>query len=388
MLFKKTKKQEKIIVVFIAQYIHGCDKFITVVNSMKANSMFDVKVLAFPENISLFPKNNEFEFWKSKFGDITLNSICDEEWIDLKQIMPDYVFVQRPYDMYLPDAFSIKNMASYTKICYIPYGFVLHTENKLVLSEDFLSNLYIYFAENSGQDDYAKKVFNKLNDDKVHFSFDLGYPVLDTLKVDLINQNSAFNELNNCLKVIWTPRWTIDNNISGTSFFKYKDNFIDYFNKNFNDQLVFRPHPMTFKNFVDSGLMTLEEVNEYISNFDNYNMTYDVKDSYYDTFYDSDILITDFSSIVVEYLFYNKPIIMCERNEKKFNKSMREITKCLYIANNWKEIVKYVNDIKNGVDPLKKERQKLIAKYKKIYDGNVSDRILKVIKNDYINNKD
>lgn len=386
MIFNIKKNRKKIKVVFIVQYIQGYDKFIDVINCMKCESLFDVKVLAFPENKNKFPKNEEFDFWKSKFGENAINSICDNEWIDLEKLSPDYIFVQRPYDMYLPEKFSVYNMSLYSKICYIPYGYVLHTNNELVLPKTFLENIYIYFAENESQKKYAEKIFGEIDNSRQRYSVDLGYPVLDKLKNYIDNDNSAFNKLNNNLKILWTPRWTTDDSISGTSFFKYKDNIIKYFKEYNNYELVFRPHPMSFNNFIEKGLMTSEEVSEYISNYDNYNMNYDVSDNYYNTFRDSNVLITDFSSIIIEYLFYNKPIIICERNEEKFNKSMHELSKCLYFANNWDEVVKLLEDIKNGIDPLKSQREKLISKLNKIYDGCVKNRIMDYIKNDYLDN--
>ena len=44
---------------------------------------------------------------------------------------------------------------------------------------------------------------------------------------------------------------------------------IEYAKKNSNVNLVFRPHPLTFNNFIEKKLMTKKEVNDIVSNIIN-----------------------------------------------------------------------------------------------------------------------
>ena len=104
--------------------------------------------------------------------------------------------------------------------------------------------------------------------------------------------------------ILWTPRWTTDKYAVETSFFDYKDCMIEYAKKNSNVNLVFRPHPLTFNNFIEKKLMTKKEVKDYISKFKD-NLYYDKSNEYMETFKDTDILVTDFSSIVMEFLLFN-----------------------------------------------------------------------------------
>lgn len=84
-MFNFRKKKQRIKVFFLCQYIQGYNKISDVVECMKNDTIFDVYVLAIPTNIKLFPKNNEYEFWHSKFGDIVVNSINNNKWFDLKK---------------------------------------------------------------------------------------------------------------------------------------------------------------------------------------------------------------------------------------------------------------------------------------------------------------
>lgn len=378
-------KKRKIRVIFLAQFMQGCDKFSDVVDIMRNDQSFDVKVIAFPQDIKNFPKNDEYAFWKKRFGDNAINSVTnDNQWVDLKSLKPDYIFFQRPYDNYLPEQYSRTSLMKVARICYIPYGFTLCASNNIALSRDVLQTIDIHFADNKIQQKYAQRIFDTMPQGKHKYSVDLGYPLLDRINLYTKQRTSAFSELTNNLKVIWTPRWTADKNvISGTSFFEYKNKIVGYFKKHPNDQLTFRPHPLAFENFINKGLMSKEEIDDYLSNFSKYNMIYDKSDEYLSTFRDSNVLVTDFSSIIVEYLFFNKPIILCKTSRDIYNQIMQEMSKSFYIADSWTDVKKYLDMLRGGVDPLATERQKLVDKYSKMYDGQVAKNIAEYIKKDY-----
>ena len=155
------------------------------------------------------------------------------------------------------------------------------------------------------------------------------------------------------------------------------------YGKRNNDLIVFRPHPLAFDNFISKGLMTKKEVANYLKNYQNSNMIYDKSSNYYDTFRDSDVLITDFSSIIIEYLMYDKPIIFCHRDMNILNDYMKEITKICYCVNNWKEVEQVLEKLKKGKDPLKDTRTKFVNENFKNYDGKIKYRIIESIKKDY-----
>ena len=137
-MFDLFKKKKKIKVFFLCQYVQGCNKIADVVYYMINDFSFDVKVLAIPDDISKFPENKEFDFWYSKFGDIVVNAIDSGKWFDLENESPDYVFIQRPYDNYLPVEYQIETVKKYTKLCYIPYAFELMNLRNVVMPEFFV----------------------------------------------------------------------------------------------------------------------------------------------------------------------------------------------------------------------------------------------------------
>lgn len=72
---------------------------------------------------------------------------------------------------------------------------------------------------------------------------------------------------------------------------------------------------MKILNFINTGEMSEEDVNGFIEycNREN-NIIIDVSEEYAETFWKSDLLIADISSIIPEYFVMRKPIIYCHSN--------------------------------------------------------------------------
>ena len=383
-ILKKLLKK-KIKVYFIAQWKQGYIKFIDVVNQMKADENIDVRVLAFPEKISAFPNNEDFYFWYDLFGYVTINSISDGKWFDLEKEKPEYVFIQRPYNNYLPEQFATHVLCNYTKLCYIPYAYTLSDLRSVGLPDDFLKTLYFHFAENRGEYEYVKD--KMITFSGKHYSLNLGYPQLDSELKKIKEPPSAFLKTRNKdeMKVIYTPRWTIDENLFKSTFFEFKDKIIKYFQKNKHLKLVFRPHPLMFDNYIETNLMTKKEVNDYKKQMKD-NIVYDDQGDYFQTFRDADVLITDYSSIILDFFILEKPIIICGNNDtEKYTETMNLIEKVSYVASSWEEVVDYLEKLHKGIDSKKQERKNALDIIKDQNDGEVCKKIIDVIKNDYFN---
>lgn len=378
------KRKNKIKVFFICQWRQGYIKFYDVVKSMASDDKFDVNLLVVPENIEEYPKNKDLKYWEEVFEGINvINSITDKGWYSLKNEKPNYVFVQRPYNNYLPIEYATHEMCKYTKLCYIPYGYLLGDLRNVTVPGDFLKTLYFFFAENEYEQKYGEEMMKDF--EGIHYSMNLGYPMLDRELKKIKEDHSAFlnAKIKDEFKIIYTPRWTMDKSLYSSTFFEYKDKFIDYVNKNNKIKYVFRPHPLMFNNFINEGLMSKKQVNEYLENFKE-NKVYDDQGDYFDTFRESDVLITDFSSIIIDYFILEKPIILCGNNDyNSFSEIMKKMVDTMYIANNWTEVEKYLNDLQQGKDPKKKDRNKILKMILEENDGRVSKKITECLKEDF-----
>ena len=384
-LIKILKK--KIKVFFIAQYKAGSDKFESVVKEMQKDDIFDVKVLAIPNDINNLRKNEDFDYWNNIFNGITIDAIENNSWFDLKKEKPDYVFIQRPYDGLVPIEYRKTTLREYTKVCYIPYGFSMVSIFDISMKQEDMESIDIIFAEHEEVNEFYKNLINSIDDDKKRISICLGYPSLDKAKEKADSQNSAFKMIDKKMQnnILWTPRWTTDKDAVETSFFDYKDNLIEYAKKRTNINLVFRPHPLTFNNFIEKKLMTKKEVQDYLAYYKD-NLYYDNSSDYLDTFKDTDILVSDFSSILAEFFLFDKPIVYTQKDTYKKLKYLELLEQAFYKVSNKIELFKVLDNLREGKDPLKEKRNKIKAELFKKYDGKVAFRIKEFIKENF-NNK-
>ena len=170
------------------------------------------------------------------------------------------MFYQRLYEHYLPVSLRSAEVSKYTKCCYIPYGYVCVGDNLDVPYEPtFLENIYMFFADNLEGNEYVEKCFKisfHLGRRKVEY---YGYPILDKTGKQYA-PNSQFT-------VLWTPRWATDGELGGSHFFYYYKQIPKLSDRFDNLDVVIRPHPLAFDNYVKQGLMTKEEVSEYIFSY-------------------------------------------------------------------------------------------------------------------------
>ena len=129
--------------------------------------------------------------------------------------------------------------------------------------------------------------------------------------------------------------------------------------------------------------MSAKEASDYKKRYQNLqNAKVDVRKEYLTTFYSSDIMITDISSIVAEYFLTGKPIIYCHKKDC-FNDFSRELSKGFYWVRSWDELEKTINMLKSGEDPLYEKRQHIINNVFYINPKGAGYTIKELIKEDF-----
>lgn len=383
--FKRVIKSQKnntgkIRVMFIAQLPEIWDKLSSVFELMDANSKFEVYLVIVPQydidRRCVGEYGDEKEFFKTKYPNVNIIDAItvNGEVIDLRKYAPHYVFYQRPYDFYLPEEIRTYCVMKYAKVCYIPYSYscasAFSYENT---NEEFFRNVYLDFADSAEIQDALSKIFKVNVKDKIQKFLYVGYPVFDTyLAMNTGDSNGG---------ILWTPRWSFDPRIGGSHFMEYKDTFLALKNKLPNKKIIIRPHPLMWENVVREGLMTEEEVINYKTELQNNNIVIDSNKMMEDTIQESNVLITDFSSIMITYFMTGKPIIYCPF-ETELNEMYQKLLKGMYIADSWEDIEKYLNMIERGEDVLYNVRQEIIEKELKHLGGG-SQRIIKEILFDF-----
>lgn len=340
-------------VVFLAQSSGSWIKIKNVFDNMLIDDRFEPVILAIPEDIANIDMK-VYGYFSEIYGNAVINAYYEGMWYSLKELNPDYVFYQQPYDNYLPPIYQSGNVVKYAKTLYIPYGFSLCDKIKSIcMSKIFFRNIYCYFAENYPNMEYNIARLKKSHEKGYQKSINIGYPMFETFmkKKPLTSKKEILNV------VLWTPRWSED--VGGSNFFNFKDEVIKLPEENSSLKIIFRPHPMLIDHFIEKKRFTREEADLYLQNFkDNTSLEYDTSEDYMEMFWDVDILLTDISSIIVEFFLTGKPIIYCKTSEIS-SAFFEELTKGMYVVSGWNEAKKKLDELLQGKDPLKERREKI-----------------------------
>jgi CDP-glycerol glycerophosphotransferase (TagB/SpsB family) len=111
----------------------------------------------------------------------------------------------------------------------------------------------------------------------------------------------------------------------------------------------------------------------------------DIDQDIYTIINNFDLLITDYSSIYIDFLLTKRPIIFAPFDLEEYTRNDRELyfnyndvtpgPKC----QNWDEVLVELKKFISGEDDYKEERQIVNDRFKTFQDGNASERIVEYI---------
>ena len=110
------------------------------------------------------------------------------------------------------------------------------------------------------------------------------------------------------------------------------------------------------------------------------NSNYDHSGDYLDTFMDCDILISDTSSMILEFASFGKPLLYCDSNDNEDSSSLwNEIIEKNYFIRNKEELIKCFDEVIKGENESKIQKRKMLSK--EILDAhkNSAERIAEYI---------
>ncbi len=373
---KLSEGTKKIRVGFLVQMKEVWDKQAPVYEKLNADSRFSASLIVVPpydSRISAY-SSGEYEellrFLKTKYPAMDIRKAYGKKhWEDLSSMGFDYIFFPRDWERELPPAYHTKEVIKYAKTCYIPYGIGGFRYDRLFYyKRSFFLSLYINFCNSKEEADLFPRSRYKHN-------IFLGLPVIDN---SIARQPGAAVDSKT---ILWTPRWTFEDMYGGTTFFAYKDKILSLKTKIPDINLILRPHPLTFKNALRLGKMTERDIEEYKNSVKKHGASFDTNEMVGDTFRQTGILITDYSSIILEFFLSGKPVIYCAKTNISFSEIYKQIFQGFYIAENWEQVETIVQKLLKGEDDLKTVRMNIIENIKKQHIG-ATERIINFLIND------
>lgn len=320
--FEKNTNFTPLIVIGVPNHIH--------IENKKIQSILD-------ENYNFFKKKEMHVEYGYKNG----------EFINLKFFNPDIVFYEQPWE--IPKIHRPNHVSKYALTCFCPYSI---STNALVIKNNskFFEYIWKYFIASEILKDEYKNEY-KRNIDSLIVT---GHPKLDSHFEKTENSDKKY--------VIYAPHHAITGSLLNYSTFEWSGKFmLDYAKSHQEFNWVFKPHPNIKFYFKEIGYMTDEEIENYYEEWAKIGIVHE-EGNYFGLFNNSECMITDCGSFLVEYFFTNKPLIHLISSNSSIHSSLNKIcSNYYYKVHNIDVLESYLNEIlvkKN--DFLKNTRTKKI----------------------------
>ena len=360
-------KGEKVSVVFLCQDATCWDKLAATYDRMRHDENFAPSILCVPTEATS-PETCENDTYDAflRMGYAEAINCCEKgEWLPLSALAPDFILYLMPYDNYLPAPYKSHNAAEHARLGLVPYGIgMTRTLIPDVLNRRFMADVSFFFADSA----YAAAYNQGQNTLKHRLGWQnslfVGLPSVERLYLEKGKDSASWDFSGGGYRVMWTPRWSTDTKAGGSNFMPYHENFLAFADAHETDvDLLLRPHPMMFGNFIRSGIMSEDQVASFKQACETRgNVSIDTQKTYFATFWHADLLVSDFSSIIPEFFVTGKPIIYCPSDQVNWD-FIPEYEKMLsgcYIAHSFSQIAEWIEKLLHGEDELAARRQELI----------------------------
>ncbi|MEN9748674.1 MAG: hypothetical protein RLZZ603_1366, partial [Actinomycetota bacterium] len=302
---------------------------------MAADPRFETTVISIPrkltgdegfggeENVSAFLTTHDVPHLRFNFEDSA------EGLARLRELAPDYVFVNYPWRRNYPAGYRPETLAEFTRVAYVPY-YSLPLVNEPG-ETGVASHLYeqrthqlaslVFTLDAADLDAYAR---TDRGNGYVHLT---GSPKIDHL-LRLANEGVAEwpiaaptpgpNRPNagRRYRVVWAPHHSYDDSwLNFGLFSQMHAQMLQLALGHAEIDFVLRPHPFLFGTMVDRSLMTQQQLDAWLEDWNDLpNTAIHTEGDYASLFKATDLLLTDGISFLGEYpLVTGRPTVFLEK---------------------------------------------------------------------------
>ena len=369
---KKTVDADVIKVAFLVYEPAMWDKQEPVYIELKSRENVQVYLIATPEGDAVDQEATarKIDFFCRKYQNVLTYDDSILERFASGEF--HYTFYQTPYIAKYPAEIRPAKLVKYTKICYVPYAYVGSSDFFETSSKtNFFENVYFAFMDNAAMLQVVQDKFPRTSKNGTqHFEL-LGYPPFEYYT----NMPAPKEKIEN---VLWIPRWSYAEKGGGSHFLEHKDLFNALAKEEPQMNWAVRPHPLMFPSMARLGLFSCEQAAAYRQQLQEAGVRLDENSLVNEALEQTDLLLADYSSIIIMYFLSGRPIVYFDCGIE-MNGIYAEMREGMYIAKTWEEAKAYINDLKNGIDPLKEKRLEIAGREAALHQDaskKIVDRII------------
>lgn len=319
---------------------------------------------------------------------------------DMEKISPDMTFISQPYESVTVPMFWPENIAKHSRLVYLPYFLAIS------LNSDLSSAFDSFFKLNTQKN--AWKIITQSERMRCHYKkfasrhgenvIVTGLPKWDYVK-GMAKENVACpkewkSKISGKKVFLWNTHFNFSSSGSGSRILSEEGmKFIELFINNSDIALIWRPHPMTetvVKVYYPQFLPVFQKLKDIVEQSDN--MVLDKYESYAPSFVWSDALISDFSSIVDQYVLLDKPILFTFKEndvysmlkESYFESGLMDYSDLPYSIS-VDDTKKFIEDVINQNDVGKLGRANILNDFFVLADGCCGERASEYLINELKN---
>lgn len=284
----------------------------------------------------------------------------DKKSID--HIHPDLIFYYKPYDTSYKEEHRFYHHLS-SLICFVNYAYNSMNTTKVIKQP---MNYYAWkvFVENESVKMERAYIFGYLRSRNICVT---GVPIQDTFLEGRLYPNPWKNK-DSKKRIIYAPH----HSIKGTNTFVYST-FLTFgrpmldLAKKYKDkvQFAFKPHPTLYVKLIK--IWGKEETDNYYNAWKEMENTQFENGVYSGLFQYSDAMIHDCASFTIEYHETRKPVMYLldgeSHNDDGLNEFATAAFNCHYKGQSIQDIELFINNVAQGIDEKKNERDNFIKKY-------------------------
>lgn len=307
---------------------------------------------------------------------------------DFENRRPDIIYIHNPFDqhntltMVHPRFFS-SNLEQYTDmLVYVPYYVAGSTETTKMSYLPAYRNISKIIVQSSTlRDGYlaggveARKVV------------DLGSPKLDAMLKAIEDHGEAPVEWRETIqnKKVFLFNTGIADLLSIDTWFEQTETILNYFMGHDEHALIWRPHPLTentIKAMRPHLLGAFEMMGERLKQ--STNVIVDQSSDIYPAVAVSDAMISDYSSVMMQYIMTEKPVLglLSENMTTPSRCYYADYLGCYFIQDT--SFSQFIEMVEKNEDPKKEERVQRFLNSVTNSDGSCGQKIYPFIKNEVI----